>query len=100
MRSSGIPGIPAEEPIALAARASGKLAGVRRSSDWFDAPPGTTLAQLADSEQTFDPDGDRSDGAFAFQIKDFGIQYEMSVTTGGARTGVPEAELCLPPTTP
>jgi hypothetical protein len=100
MRSSGIPGIPAEEPIALAARASGKLAGVRRSSEWFDAPPGTTLAQLADSEQTFDPDGDRSDGAFAFQIKSFGIDYEMSVTTGGARTGVPEAELCLPPTTP
>jgi hypothetical protein len=99
MRTSGIPGIPPDEPIELAALASGKPAGVRRSSDWFDAPSETTLAELvADSEQTFDPDGDGSSGAFAFQIRSFGIDYEMSVTTGGARTGVPEAELCLPST--
>jgi hypothetical protein len=79
--------------------ASGKPAGVRRSSEWFDAPSGTTLAQLAESEQTFEANGDNNRGAFAFQIKSFGIEYEMSVTTGGARTGVPEAELCLPSST-
>jgi hypothetical protein len=98
MRSSGIPGIP--DGTEVRAMASGKPAGLRATSPYFTAPGGTTLADLAESEQTFEANGDGSSGAFAFQIKSYGIEYELAVTTGGAGTGVPEAELCLPSTSP
>lgn len=98
MRSSGIPGIP--DGIEVRAMAHGKPAGVRASSDWFTPPGGTTLESLADAEQVFEANGDGSSDPFAFQITSFGVEYELAVTAGGAGTGAPEAELCLPSSSP
>jgi hypothetical protein len=102
MRASGIPGIP--DGTEARAMAHGKPAGLRVSSPFFTPPSGTTLAALVEGdgetvpELVFEANGDDSAGAFAFQIKRFGIEYEAVVASQTVRTGVPESELCLPST--
>jgi hypothetical protein len=104
MRASGIPGIP--DGTEARAMAHGKPAGLRASSAWFAAPSGTLLSDLVEGDGetepalVFEANGDDSAGAFAFQIKRFGIEYEAVVSSQTVRTGVPESELCLPSTTP
>jgi hypothetical protein len=104
MRANGILGIP--DGTEARAMAHGKPAGLRASSAYFTAPSGTTLAELVDGdgetapELTFEANGDDSAGAFAFQIKGFGIEYEAVTPSQTVRTGTPESELCLPSTIP
>lgn len=95
MRSFGIPGIP--EGSELRAMSSGKPRGLRVSGPFFTPPAGTTLASLAGAaSQEFEPNGDSSSQAFAFQLVRWGIEYELVSRSGGRGTGVPERELCLP----
>jgi hypothetical protein len=95
MHSHGIPGIP--DDTVLRAMGSGKPRGLRVSSPYFTPPAGTTLDSLAGAaSQEFEPDGDSSTDPFAFQLKRWGIEYELVRRSGGAGTGVPERELCLP----
>jgi hypothetical protein len=99
MRSFGVPGIP--DGTELRAMAHGKPTDLSTSSAWFDAPAGTTLADLFDSvELVFEANGDGSSDAFAFQIKRAGLELEVAVTSGGQPTGGAEIELCLPSTIP
>ena len=104
MRASGIPGIP--DGTEARAMAPGKPAGLRATSAFFEPPSGTLLSDLegvdaeTPPELIFEANGDDSAGAFAFQIKRFGIEYEAVVSSQTVRTGAPESELCLPSTTP
>jgi hypothetical protein len=104
MRANGIPGIP--DGTQARAMAHGKPAGLRVSSAFFTPPSGTTLSALVEGdgettpELVFEANGDDSAGAFAFQIKRFGVEYEAVVPSQTVRAGTPEVELCLPSTTP
>jgi hypothetical protein len=104
MRASGIPGIP--DGTEARAMAHGKPAGLRATTAFFEPPSGTLLSDLVDGdgetppELIFEANGDDSAGAFAFQVKRFGIEYEAIVSSQSVRTGLPESELCLPSTTP
>lgn len=94
MVTTGIPGIP--DGLLLRPKASGKPRGLRVSSEYFAPPEGTTLAALAGATQDFDPRGDDSDEAFAFVLKDWGVEYRLTTTTGGSGAGPVEEELCVP----
>jgi hypothetical protein len=95
MHAAGIPGIP--DGTTLRAMASGKPRGLRVSTDFFEPPAGTTLEDLAGTASlAFQPHGDSSTGAFAFELRRFGVEYQLVTTTGGGATGVSELELCLP----
>ena len=94
MVTNGVPGI--EDGLLLRPKASGKPRGLRVSSDWVAPPEGTTLDALAAATQDFDPRGDNSDEAFAFVLKDWGVEYRLTNTTGGSGSGPVEEELCVP----
>jgi len=95
MHASGIPGIP--DGTTLRAMGSGTPRGLRVSTDFFEPPAGTTLADLAGTASlAFQPHGDSSTGAFAFELRRFGVEYELVHTSGGSASGVSELELCLP----
>ena len=80
--------------------AHGKPTDLHTSSAWYDAPAGTTLADLFESaELVFEANGDGSSEAFAFQIKRAGLELEVAVTSAGHTTGGAEIELRLPSTT-
>ncbi|HEX2486005.1 MAG TPA: hypothetical protein VHQ66_11925 [Myxococcota bacterium] len=94
MTTTGIPGIP--DGLLVRPKAPGKPRGLRASSEWFTPPEGTTLDALAGATQDFDPRGDDSDEAFAFVLKDWGVEFRLANTTGGSEAGSVEEELCLP----
>jgi hypothetical protein len=98
MLSNGIPGIP--DGTLLKAKAEGKPAGLRVASEWFTPPEGTTLAELAGASQELEARGDDSDEAFAFEIEDWGVEYQILAPAGGGGGGSggrsAEEELCVP----
>jgi hypothetical protein len=93
MTTTGVPGIP--DDLELEAMASGTPRGVRLSSAWYEPPAGTALSSLEGATMTFQP---RAFGpeAFGFDLKDWGIEYDLVTTSGGSEAGPAEEELCVP----
>ena len=84
MTSMGIPGIP--DATELRAMSSGKPRGLHVSTAFFTPPAGTTLADLAGAASLdFQPNGDASTHAFAFELRRWGVEYELVAHLGGHR---------------
>lgn len=85
VRARGIPGIPNEELLYVKRSGVGTVDGV---SAWYTPPGSTGLAALDDSAQLdFIPSASGSDEDFAFELLDYGIEYEFLTDVGGGGDG-------------